>query len=223
MLKMNKKIIAVVLFSFSALNGYSQLSWNVKAGMNVSRVTNWYDETDLKPGYQLGAGMDYFFTDHWGVQSSLMLISKGFKTKGDYYRHFGDPIEPLPSGWSFKDTQHRIYVEMPVMLAYRFNVSNSIKFVLSGGGYIGYGIAGKYKCTSIYEDGSEHKDSFNTFSPPFGPHGYSIEKFDFGIGAGMAFEYKNRYTIGLIGEWGLKKIVGVSKNQSYGLNVGYKF
>jgi hypothetical protein len=220
---MKKRIFAIALLLFAALYGYGQVSWNAKAGINASRVTNWRDEIDIKPGYQFGIGADYFFTDQWGIQPSLMLISKGVKMKGDYYRHFGDPFDIPTSGWSFKDTQHRIYIEMPVMLAYRFNISNTVKLVLSGGGYFGYGIGGKYKCTSIYEDGSEHESSFNTFSPPFGPHGYSIVKFDFGIGAGTAFEYKNRYAIGLFGEWGLRDIVGYSKNQSYGLNVGYKF
>ena len=219
---MNKKIIVTVLLLFSALYGYSQVSWNVKAGMNLSRITN-YGDLGVKPGYQFGAGMDYFFTDHWGIQPSLMIISKGFKSTGTGYRHFGDPIESPSSGWSFRETQDRLYVELPVMLAYRFNISNTVKFVLNGGGYIGYGIGGKYKGTNTHEDGSEVNFSFSTFSPDFGPHGYEIERLDFGIGAGTVLEFKNRYTIGLTGEWGLKEVSGWSKNQTYGINVGYKF
>ena len=219
---MIKKVFTVAVLLLSAFYGYGQVSWNVKAGMNVSRVTNW-DIVEMKPGYQFGVGMDYFFTDHWGIQPSLMLISKGFKDKGDYYRHFGDPIEPPPSEWSFEETQDRIYIELPVMLAYRFNISNTMKLVLNGGGYISYGIGGKYKVANIHEDGTEQKSSFSTFSPDFGPYGYEIERFDAGIGAGTTIEYKNKYIFSLFGAWGLNGVVYVSKNQTYGLNIGYKF
>jgi len=219
---MIKKIFTVAILLFSALYGYGQVSWNVKAGMNVSKITN-HGANDMKPGYQFGVGMDYFFTDHWGIQPSLMIISKGFKDKGDYYRHFGDPIEPYPSGWSFSETQDRIYIELPVMLAYRFNISNKIKLVLNGGGYISYGIGGKHKVTNIHEDGTEQKYSFNTFTPDFGPHGYEIERLDAGLGAGTAIEYKNRYIFSLFGAWGLNRVFYKSTNQTYGFNIGYKF
>ena len=52
----------------------------------------------------------------------------------------------LPNAF-FNHTMNRIYVEMPVMLAYRFTVSNTMKLVLNGGGYVSYGIDGKYKRT----------------------------------------------------------------------------
>lgn len=202
--------IALSFFFFAFLCGYSQLSWNVKAGMNLSKTTN--EDTNMKPGYQLGMGADYFFNDCWGIQSSLILISKGFKNKGDYL---------YPPGWNapaktFDKTENRIYIELPVMLAYRLSIAKNVNLILNGGAYISYGIVGKHKNKITLEDGSKANSSLNIFS-----NGY--EKFDTGLGAGTTIEYKKKYTVGLMGEWGLKGVTADSKNQTYGLNLGYKF
>ena len=221
---MNKKIIVTVLLLFLALNGYSQVSWNVKAGMNVSRITN-FGDLGLKPGYQFGVGMDYFFTDHWGIQPSLMIISKGYKDKGDYYAGYIEEYGYYMPNAFYNHTINRIYVEMPIMLAYRFNVSHTVKLVLNGGGYVSYGIGGKEKFNvTLFEDGSTEKTNGSSFSE-------RTHKFDFGLGAGTALEYKNRYTVSLFGEWGLKNTYKPvypqstikESNQTYGLNIGYKF
>ena len=80
---MKKKLITTLLLLLVCLSGYSQISWNAKAGVNISNTINSGD-VDFKPGYQFGVGMDYYFNNHWGIQPSLMLISKGYKIKGDY-------------------------------------------------------------------------------------------------------------------------------------------
>jgi len=221
---MNRKIFAITVLLLSALYGYGQVSWNVKAGMNVSRITN-FGNLGLKPGYQFGVGMDYFFTEHWGLQPSLMVISKGYKYKGDYYAVYIEEYGYYQPNAYYNETINRIYMEIPVMLAYRFNVSNTVKLVLNGGGYVSYGIGGKYKFSvTLFEDGSTEKTNGSSFNE-------RTNKLDFGLGAGTALEYKNRYTVSLFGEWGLKdtfksvspqSTVNLS-NQSYGLNVGYKF
>ena len=219
---MNKKIIIIVLCLFSVLNGYGQLSWNAKAGMNVSKTTNYF-EPAMKPGYQFGVGMDYYFTEHWGIQPSLILISKGVKDKFDTY--FGYDIGYHEHNALLDFTENRIYLEMPVMLAYRVNISNAMKLVFNGGGYISYGIGGKIKQTYTLYDGSTEKFNPSTFF-----FFKRTQKFDFGLGAGTALEFKNRYIISLFGEWGLKNaytwIESSNRkiaNQSYGLNIGYKF
>ena len=77
---MKKKFITTLLLLLVCLSGYSQISWNAKAGINISNIIN-FGDVDFKPGYQVGVGMDYYFNDHWGVQPSLLLISKGYKDK----------------------------------------------------------------------------------------------------------------------------------------------
>jgi hypothetical protein len=240
-----KKIVVVFVCLLSVLNGYGQLSWNAKAGMNLSKITG-YGKVDMKPGYQFGVGMDYYFTEHWGIQPSLMLISKGVKDRGPIHRD-GYPVPP-GSDYGYGDlygyglnarynsSQDRIYLQMPLMLAYRFNLSNAMKFVINGGGYISYGMGGKWKfeTTLVYFD-----DAFDYGSlidnPTVRTNGSSFSelthKFDAGLGAGTGLEIKNRYTISLFAQWGLKNTykpviqqsIIKETNQSYGLNIGYKF
>ena len=211
---MKKRIAAIVLFLLSAFYGHSQVSWNVKAGMNLSTVTP-MDMNEKKSGYQFGAGMDYYFHNNWGIQPSLMLISKGYKDK---VQDFDTPPEwEYPYSWkSFYYTENRIYISMPVMLAYRFNLSGTMKLVFNGGGYISYGIAGRLKGEQTLIDGSIEKIDYSSFST-------GTKRFDTGLGAGAALEYKNRYTLNLFGELGLKNVSGSTKNRTFGLNVGYKF
>jgi hypothetical protein len=237
-----KRIIVIVLCLLSALYGYGQLSWNVKAGMNLSKIIG-SGVDDFKPGYQFGVGTDYYFTKSWGIQPSLMLVSKGGKVNKSpiYFAEY--PVSDSygyggynqPNG-VYSSTQNRIYLEMPLMLAYRLNLSNTMKLVINGGGYISYGIGGKWKSetTLVYFDDSFDYGSFLN-DPTVRKNGSSFSerthKFDTGLGAGSTLEFKNRFTISLFGEWGLKnsyKPVNPQSsikdtNQTYGLNVGYKF
>jgi len=223
---MKKKIFVIAALLFSALCGYSQVSWNVKAGMNLSKVTNYSapdSDTNMKPGYQFGVGMDYFFTKSWGIQSSLILVSKGVKWKGDTF--IGDPDYgkyTYQLNAAYNNTENRMYIEIPVMLAYRVNLSNTIRLIFNGGGYAGYGIGGKSNFTYNLYDGTTQKYKGNTFSLG--------KKFDYGLGVGTVLEFKNRYTVNLFGEWGLTSAhtfvitsPGKNANHTYGLNIGYKF
>ena len=208
---MKKKLITTLLLLLVCLSGYSQISWNAKAGVNISNTINSGD-VDFKPGYQFGVGMDYYFNDHWGIQPSLMLISKGYKIKGDY-PPFINKSEQLKS---YDITDNKVYVELPLLLTYRFNVSEKFKLIFSGGGYIAYGIAGKSKNTNTLLDGSTKKDKVDSFSS-------GVEKFDTGLAAGAALEYNDKYSIGLSSDFGLRTIDGRDKNRTYGLSFGYRF
>jgi len=99
--------------------------------MNVSKITN-YGVVDMKRGYQFGVGIDYYFTDSWGIQPSLMIISKGLKDKGDTCVGDREVYGFYYPNAFYNWTINRMYIEMPVMLAYRFNVSNTMKLILNG-------------------------------------------------------------------------------------------
>ena len=53
-----KKSLLFVLFALVTMVSYSQISWNVKAGMNMSNITGDAD-TDLRIGFNAGVGMEY--------------------------------------------------------------------------------------------------------------------------------------------------------------------
>lgn len=199
-----KYIIFFVLL-VSSISMFSQVSWNAKAGMNMSKVTN-QSNSDMKIGYQFGAGIDYYFNKHWAVQSSLLLITKGYK------RDYSLLLKGEEINYSAND--NRVYLELPISLAYKFSLSEDFKLVINGGGYISYGITGKYVNRVKQYPQSNIKE--NTFSS-------GTEKFDAGLTAGSTLEYLDKYTLGLIVDMGLKDSMGNAKNRTYGVNLGYKF
>jgi len=141
-----------------------------------------------------------------------MLISKGYKIKGDY-PPFINKSEQLKS---YDITDNKVYVELPLLLTYRFNVSGKYKLIFSGGGYVGYGIAGKTKNTATLLDGSTRKEKMDSFSE-------GVEKFDTGLAAGASLEYKEKYSIGISSDFGLQSTQSTFKNRTYGLTFGYRF
>ena len=63
-----------------AIAGFSQVKWDARFGMNFSNQTK-LDDGKALPGFTMGVGMDYGFTENWSLQSGLMITSKGFKVK----------------------------------------------------------------------------------------------------------------------------------------------
>lgn len=200
-----KKGLIFVLFALVSIVSYSQISWNAKVGMNMSNFTGDMD-TDMKIGFNVGVGMEYQFSDIWSIQPSLMLSQKGGKYDKD-----GESIKYNP-----------MYLEIPVLAAARFAVTDNQNIVVKAGPYFAFGIAGKAK----YEfDGETEKGDF------FGDGDDQLggKRFDCGIGVGVAYEI-GKFFVGLDGEFGFTNVVdfkadGVSnpKNMNFSIGVGYKF
>ncbi len=72
---MKRKFLFVLLALVSVMAS-AQVTWNAKAGLNVSNYTG-DGRGDAKIGFKLGAGLDYAFNDTWSLQPSLLLITKG--------------------------------------------------------------------------------------------------------------------------------------------------
>lgn len=184
-----KKGLILVLFALVAVASYSQISWNAKVGMNMSNFTG-DNDTDMRVGFNVGFGMEYQFTDMWSLQPSLMFTQKGAKANG---------VKCTP-----------LYLEIPVMAAARFAVTDNQNVVVKAGPYLGVGIAGKIKA------GGQKADFFGDGAG---------KRFDAGLGIGVAYEV-NRFFVDLTGEFGLAKVYdfsGAPKNLNFSIGVGYKF
>lgn len=186
-----KKGLIFVLFALVSVVSYSQVSWNAKVGMNMSNITGDAD-TNMKVGFNVGFGAEYAFSETWSVQPSLMLTSKGYKADG---------LKCNP-----------MYLELPILAAARFAVTDNQNVVVKAGPYFAVGVAGKYKL-----DGIDKKEDV------FGDNGW--KRFDAGLGVGVAYEI-DRIFIDLTGEFGLTKIAsgdGAPKNMNFSIGLGYKF
>lgn len=197
-----KKFFLVAVCAVFASFASAQVSWNAKAGLNFSSITN--AKADLKVGYHLGVGAEFPLTQSLYLQPSLLLTAKGATGSDD-----GADV-----------TMNPIYLEVPVMLAYKIPVSDKSNFVLSAGPYFAYGIAGK---ATVEDSGVEVKvDCFGS-----GENKVGLKRFDLGLGIGGAMEFE-KFLIGLNVSYGLLDVSPKwadesAQNVNIGLSVGYRF
>ena len=192
-----KKLVLTMLFGLIALAGYSQVRWDVQLGMNFSNMTK-ADDAKMLPGFKVGLGMDYAFTDVWSLKSGLMFESKGYKV---------DEEKARP-----------IYMQIPVMAAWKANITDDIKFVVNAGPYFAVGLGGKYK-----EGNSDIK--------LFSSDGMNMKRFDLGIQWGIGIELSERYIVNFTGENGFLTPFDFPsgyngdkpKNMNFTIGIGYIF
>lgn len=200
-----KKFLMTAVLGMFALAGFSQVKWDVKFGMNFSNATKMKDvvgvDTKALPGFNLGVGMDYGFSENWSLQSGLIISSKGWKVKE------GD----------IKNTYRPIYLDIPILAAYKFNISDNTKFVINAGPYLAFGLGGKAK----YEGGGDDK--------MFDKEGWDMSRFDLGIQYGIGLEISEHYLVNLTGQngficpWDDIDEGDKPKNMTFSIGVGYRF
>ena len=197
-----KKFLMTAVLGMFALAGFSQVKWDARVGMNFSNMTK-FENTKALPGFQLGVGMDYGFSENWSLQSGLMISSKGYKVK-DYAK-----VRP-------------IYLDIPILAAYKFNISDNTKFVINAGPYLAFGLGGKCK----FDEGGDYK----LFK---GEDGEDAEysRFDLGIQYGIGLEIGDHYLVNLTGQNGFISPFDYPdgydgdkpKNMIFSIGVGYRF
>lgn len=80
-----KKSILTALFALCCTIGFAQVSFQVKAGLNLSSyIGENSDHSKFKPGARIGVGMEYQFTDLISLQPSLFFSQKGAKYSSGY-------------------------------------------------------------------------------------------------------------------------------------------
>lgn len=197
-----KKFLMTVVWGMFALAGFSQVKWDAKFGMNFSNMTK-DSEAKALPGFHLGVGMDYGFSENWSLQSGLMISSKGYKYDKDV---LGADFKARP-----------IYLDIPILAAYKFNISDNTKFVINAGPYLAFGLGGKGK---FDVDGAEDIKVFK------GEEGMS--RFDLGIQYGIGLEISEHYLVNLTGQNGFICPWDIDegdkpKNMTFSIGVGYRF
>lgn len=194
-----KKFLMTAVLGMFALAGFSQVKWDAKVGMNFSNMTK-AEDTKALPGFNLGVGMDYGFSENWSLQSGLMISSKGYKIK-DYSK------------------DRPIYLDIPILAAYKFNISDNTKFVINAGPYLAFGLGGKCK----FDEGGDYK----LFK---GEDGADAEysRFDLGLQYGIGLEIGEHYLVNLSGQNGFICPFDIEegdkpKNMTFSIGVGYRF
>ena len=198
-----KKSVLTVLFALFCTMSFAQLSFNVKAGLNLSSyIGDNSDHSKFKPGVRLGVGMEYQFTDIISLQPSLFFSQKGAKYSEGY-----EGIVDADADVKI----NQLYLELPLMVGARIHTASNFDLLFKGGPYLAYGVGGKTKIDGV----SEKADTF-------GDDG--LKRFDAGLGLGVAFEFGN-IVVGV--ETGTSFTKVASGASAYNLSalatIGYKF
>jgi hypothetical protein len=194
-----KKFLMTAVLGMFALAGFSQVKWDARVGMNFSNMTK-DSEAKALLGFNLGVGMDYGFSENWSLQSGLMISSKGWK-----YKEEGEKMTFRP-----------IYLDIPILAAYKFNISDNTKFVINAGPYLAFGLGGKAKYGDV---------DYKLFKSDEG----DWKRFDLGIQYGIGLELSDHYLINLTGQngficpWDTEEGEDKCKNMTFSIGVGYRF
>ncbi len=186
----------------------AQMNLGIKGGLNMS---NFYGDelTDknMKLGFHVGLAADYDFAPNMAIQSGLFFTTKGSEVTTSFL------------GTEGKFTQNLMYLQLPVHLAYKVDVTPGTRIVFHGGPYAAYGLAGKVKASAegigSIEDDKVFGDGIGQYKP-----------FDAGLGIGVGAEF-GQFLVDLGWDFGLVNISNANngnvKNQNAYLSVGYKF
>ena len=174
-------LVAASIMSISAINAQN-LSTEVVAGMNLS---NW-GGLGSKVGFHAGARFELALPSlAKGVYTNagLLLTSKGVK---------------LDWGDLGNSKTNAYYLELPIHIGYKYTINDSFAIFGDVGPYVGFGLFGKTKSTTIdvYDEGYVYEtETSNTFD--------FIKRFDVGLGLRVGVELKKKYSLSVSYDWGL--------------------
>lgn len=161
-------------------------------------------------GFQIGGFIDYSITDNLFVRANLLFITKGAS------RDF----EML--GITTKTTMNPMYLQLPILIGYGFDITDSFKLYANIGPYFAYGLGGK-TTTKISGSVIDSKNDIDYFND-------NNSNFDFGARFGIGIELIKSIIIEFDYDLGLTNLNTSStsddyssKNYTMGLTIGYKF
>ena len=219
-MKKLKLSLVIALLAMASLVSAQSAALHLKGGLNMS---NFYGRNlsgkDVKPGYHAGLALDLEFADDISLQTGLYFTSKGSEYTAN-----------IPSGVG--NVEYSVtanYIQFPMHLAYKMDVTPGTRLFFHAGPYMAYGIGGKRTIETEYSDNPDDilgKQEINTFDKH---HGY--KRFDYGVGIGVGAEF-GRIMIDLGWDMGLKNIAKKipeiqvykpnKKNHSAYLSIGYR-
>jgi len=232
-------------FTVSAQNNYHEnnyyyrqhrpkTTFGVKAGLTISDFKDFYDGTSSKVGFNAGIVIDYAFTPNVYLSSGLEFLNK--KMRYDFTGNINGHDLLIE-----KSLLKAMYMQIPIHVGYKFDVTDLMKISLHAGPYFAYGVGGRNEMgeiVAILREGDEPITMpLGDFINDNGLSGgrlkrstYTFDKnefkrFDWGIGLGILFEY-DRVGLGVNYDFGLNDISRtedkVKVNTGY-ITLGYRF
>lgn len=205
-----KKLISIIVVLFATMTVNAQVTFNLKGGIGMASCIGSGDTSNSKLTFvaKFGGGIETPISQNLSFMPSLEVAWKGGKY--DIYDGTG--------------TINLVYLQIPAVFAYRFNVNDRLNMTVKAGPYAAFALSGNMK-----QDYVLGAMAYNYDVNIFKENGQSITKaanrFDVGLDVGLDFEL-HRFVLGLEYELGFISFApndNKLKNQAFYLTVGYKF
>ncbi len=199
----------------------AQVRFGVKAGVNASNAKFQRDaDFDPFPGYQAGLQAEISLSPNFSVQPALLYVTKGFSSMLEFRNQQGT----LTGNYrvSFRPN----YLELPVLVLYKSQVSNTCKIFGGLGPYAAAGLGGE----SSFGTQSVGFNQKIVFGPKNSNSQDTYNRMDYGLAGVVGLEIRRislavNYSHGMTGIGPGPLVVGAGSfyNRSLGLTAGYWF
>lgn len=228
------KQILLLFMLFLPLSTFAQLTYDVKAGVNLSHFKS-SQETDLKQvggmkaGFQAGVDINYEFERHWVLSAGLTFA----RTNSTM-----NLTDGMSVGYFFPETEVRLnHFMIPLRLGYNIRFSKNFHLMPSVGWYGSIDFsAGESSLGIMGENGLAYTKWKPTkgfsYQPPVGsgpvPYTATLAPFrnwTYGLVGGVKAVLWQHYTVSVDYYEAIKKAQKQNDLRNYGLqmSVGYRF
>jgi hypothetical protein len=216
---MKKIFLTLILCGFVGAMFAQGVKFGVTAGLNASSINLSDDEgVDIgyKAGFQAGVVVDLGITPNFSIIPELNFSQKGAKmtiaeagTKADWNMTLN-------------------YLTLPINLAYKFDLGLDQKLMVFAGPYLGYGLSTSNKVKAGGIEVNLDEVGGDDFNIKFGSKDENLKPFDFGLNAGVGYQYSNiffkvQYNLGLANLIRTDGGDDYMKNSNVAVTVGYMF
>ena len=194
---MKKCLFLLAFISCAIFTNAQKFNWGVRAGLNVSSLGDYehaigsYQDSELdnRLGAYAGVFAQFMVYKNLGLETGLFYAQLGGKDKENDYEHGN--LE------QYKIDANPSYLQLPVALFYKFNLTDKFKIYPSAGLYAGYGLAGNLK-----KQGTIGNVPINVNDKYFKDF---ANKFDLGLTVGLNVEYR-KFVLGFHYDRGFTRV-----------------
>ena len=206
---MKKNVILTVVALMAFAVGASAQGFGVNAGVNFFNMTKKVDgkkndNLKMTTGFHVGVDQEIAVAPDFYFAPGLQFSTKGAKDKGEV----------------LDVTTKLSYLEVPLNLVYKPTLGNG-NLIVNFGPYLGYGIGGKIK--------SEVAGTEVNTDVKWGSDKGEFKPFDMGANIGFGYMLGGGLSVKFNAQLGLINIKpegdsdNLTKNNGFGLSVGYRF
>lgn len=212
-----RKVTIIIIIILTITSDIMAQSWNfgIEAGyVNNTLNVNEYKAT-ARSGFRFGLDAEYQLANNICLESGLAYIRKGATTSGKNL--LGTEISSI----KFAEMD---YLQLPVMIGYKFNIGNHFSIKPSIGGYYAVGVGGYALLDGIDAFNQPYTKRTFTFSGTNSTAYRPCNRNDGGLAFALNIGYRNfsikaEYDLGLA----TATYYGNGKQRTFVMSVGYWF